>query len=178
MTTMNDIEAACKAARQARDRATQRATMLNESIEELRRKHIPLLKKDAERIAEADAALLGLLQGAAHLFTRPKSQVFHGLQVGFKNGSGAITFDDPAQVVKAIRKHLADKVDTLIKVKETPIKAAIRNLTGAELQKIGVRAEPGGEVVFIHEPASDSSKLLAAFLKGEEAEREEAEAAA
>lgn len=180
MTTMNEIEAACKVARQARDRATQRATMLNEGIEALKRKHMPLLKADAERIAEADKQLLQLLQASPELFRRPKSQVFHGLQVGYKAGAASVSIEDPAQVIKAIRKHLADKADTLIKVKETPIKAAIRNLTGAELQKIGVRAEPGGEVVFINEPASVSSKLLAAFLKGAEAEieaEEEAEAA-
>jgi hypothetical protein len=106
------------------------------------------------------------------LFKKPKSVVFHGLQVGYKKGSGSIEITDAAQVVKLVRKHFPDRFDLLVKVKETPIKAAIRNLTGAELQKLGITAQSSGEVVFMVDSSDNVDKLVKALLKGADAEQE------
>lgn len=177
MTTMNEIEAAAKAVRAARDLVAQRATMLSASIEELKRKHTPGLRNAVEKQADAEAKLLALLQSAPELFKKPKSHVFHGLQVGYKAGAGSLVIDDAARVVKAIHKHLPDQAESLIKTKETPIKAAIAQLTGADLKKIGVTVNPGGEVVYLKDTLDAVDKLVASLLKGAEAEQEEAEEA-
>jgi ABC-type sugar transport system ATPase subunit len=75
--------------------------------------------------------------------------------------------------VKLIRKHFPERFDDLVKVKETPIKAAIRNLSGGELQKLGIKVQSAGEVVFITDALNGVDKLVKALLKGAEAAQEE-----
>jgi hypothetical protein len=178
MTDMNTIEAACKAARDARHVLTIRAEALQDEIASAQKRKLPGIRTAVEAVAQADAKLLAALQEVPHLFAKPKSQVFHGLQVGYKKGTGAIEIDDAQQVVKLVRKHFPERFDDLVKVKETPIKAAIKNLTGAELQKLGVRVQSVGEVVFITDATDGVDKLVKALLKGAEAAQEEEEAEA
>jgi hypothetical protein len=174
---MQDHRSQCKAARDAR--------LVLKIAPRRCRKRSPRAEAQAaghpqrrRAVAKADAALLAALQEVPHLFKRPKSVVFHGLQVGYKKGSGSIEIDDAAHVVKLVRKHFPDKFDELVKVKETPIKAAIRNLTGAELQKLGITAQSTGEVVFIQAWRRQSTtvdKLVKALLNGRRVAEQEAE---
>jgi NhaP-type Na+/H+ and K+/H+ antiporter len=170
---MKLIEDTCKVAREARQRLEERALVLQDLIAEAQRSMLPGIRRAVAAVAEADAKVLAALQAAPGLFVRPKSVVFHGLQVGYKKGTGTIEIDDAGQVVKLIRKHLPDQFDVLVKVKETPIKAAIRNLTGAELQKIGVKVQSAGEVVFLTDATDSVDKLVKALLKGVESEQDE-----
>lgn len=170
---MKTIEDACKLSREARHVLASRAQELQEVIAEAQRRRLPGIRSAVAAVADADAKVLALLQDSPELFKKPKSVVFHGLQVGYKKGSGAIEIEDGAQVVKLIRKHLPERFDDLVKVKETPIKTAIRNLTGAELQKIGVKVQAAGEVVFMTDATDGVDKLVAALLKGAEAPQEE-----
>lgn len=170
---MKLIEDACKLARDARQTLANRAQALQDEIAGAQKRKLPGIRTAVAAVAEADAKVLAALQASPELFKRPKSVVFHGLQVGYKKGSGTIDIDDAGQVVKLIRKHLPDQFDVLVKTKETPIKAAIRNLTGAELQKIGVKVQSAGEVVFMTDATDGVDKLVAALLKGVEAEQEE-----
>jgi hypothetical protein len=175
---MQTIEAACKAARDARLVLTIRAEALQDEIASAQKRKLPGIRSAVEKVAQADALLLAALQESPLLFVKPKSVVFHGLQVGYKKGTGAIEIDDAGQVVKLIRKHFPERFEDLVKVKETPIKAAIRNLTGAELQKLGIKVHSAGEVVFITDATDSVDKLVKALLKGAEAEQEEEEAEA
>lgn len=173
MTTMNEIEEACKAARQARDTVHQRAVMLSETIEALKRKHLPGLRKGVERMADADARVLALLQDAPQLFTRPRSAVFHGLKVGFKKGTGSLQIADADRVVALVKKHFPEQFDALVKTTEKPIKAALQELPAADLKRLGITVEDTGDVVFLKDATDGVDKLVAALLKGAEAEHEE-----
>lgn len=176
---MKLIEDACKAARDARQRLEERALVLQDLIAEAQRSMLPGIRRAVAAVAEADAKVLAALQEAPGLFVKPKSVVFHGLQVGYKKGSGSIEIEDEDRVVKLIRKHLPDQFDVLVKTSEKPVKTAIKNLTGAELQKIGVKVESKGEVVFLKDATDGVDKLVKALLKGVEAEQmDDAEVAA
>jgi hypothetical protein len=98
--------------------------------------------------------------------------VLHGLQLGYRKGKGAIDWGDDAQVVKLIRKHLPDQFDVLVKTTEKPIKAAVGNLPGPDLKKIGVTVEGTGDVSFAKDTTSAVDNLVAALLKGAEEEAE------
>lgn len=176
--TLQDIESACRAARAARDILTERAHALQDEIAALQRRKLPGIRSAVAAVAEEDAALMALLQSAPGLFVKPRSVVLSGLQVGYTKGKGTIDFGDVAQTIKLIRKHLPDQADALIKVKETPIKAAIKNLPGGDLKKIGVTVQATGDVVFISDATDSVDKLVAALLKGTEeaAQGEDAEA--
>lgn len=178
MTTMNEIEAACKAARLARDSVHQRAIMLSAEIDALKRKHLPHLRRGVERMADADAAVLALLQQAPDLFDRPRSQVFHGLKVGFKKGTGKLEIADAERVVALVKKHFPDQLASLVKTTEKPVKSALQELSVADLKKLGITVEETGDVVFLKDAVDGVDKLVAGLLKGAEAEQEEAEAEA
>jgi hypothetical protein len=175
MTHMNDIERACKQARDCRLVLQVRAEALQEEIAAAQKRKLPGIRTAVAAVAKADAELLALLQAAPQLFAKPKSQVFHGLRVGYKKATGAIEFDDAGQVVKLIRKHFPERFEDLVKVKETPIKDALKNLTGAELQKLGIKIHSDGEVVFLADALDGVDKLVKALLKGADAAQEEDE---
>lgn len=172
-TPAQKIEAACKAARAARDVLFERATTLQDELSALQKRKLPGIRNAVAAVAQADADLLTLLQASPELFVKPRSIVFSGLQVGYTKGKGTIQIDDAAQTIKLIRKHLPDQADALIKVKETPIKAAIKNLAVGDLKKLGITVQATGDVVFIADATDGVDKLVAALLKGTEAAQEE-----
>lgn len=177
MTTMNEIEAACKAAREARNSVHQRAVMLTDAIEQLKRKHLQHLKNGVAKVAEADAHLMELLQANPLLFTKPRSAVFHGLKVGYTKGTGKLEITDPASVVKLVRKHFPEQFDLLVKTTERPVKKTLQELPVSDLKKLGITVQDTGDVVFIKDATDDVDKLVATLLKGEEVEAEAAEEA-
>jgi len=178
MTTMSIIEAACKKARDARNVLAERASALQEEIEAAKRRRLPGLRSAVAAVAEADAALMSALQSAPDLFKSPRSVVLHGMKVGYKKGAGKIEITDEAATVRLIRKHYPEQFDTLVKTTEKPIKKALQALSASELKKLGIQVEATGDVVFIADATDSVDKLVAALLKGEEAEQEPEEAAA
>lgn len=172
MSNLETIEKAARSLRAARDILTERATALHDDLEAAKRKALRGLRGSVANVAQAQAELIAAIDAAPDLFTRPKSMVLHGLQLGYRKGKGAINWEDDAQVVKLIRKHLPDQFDVLVKTAETPIKAAVGNLPVPDLKRIGVTVEGTGDVSFAKDTTSAVDKLVAALLKGAEEEAE------
>lgn len=93
------------------------------------------------------------------------------MKVGYQKGKGTISFEDADSVVARIKKHLPDQADVLIKLKETPVKDALAQLSAADLKKIGVTVSEAGDQVVIKPVDSEVDKMVDALLKdvGEEA---------
>lgn len=172
MNDLDPIDKAAKALRAARDTLADRAGTLHEELEAAKRKAMRGLRSSVAQVAQLQAELLAAIDDAPQLFGKPKSMVLHGLQLGYRKGKGAIDWDDDAQVVKLIRKHLPDQFDVLVKTTEKPIKAAVGNLPVPDLKKIGVTVEGTGDVSFAKDTTSAVDKLVAALLKGAEEEAE------
>lgn len=167
---LDPIDKAAKALRQARDKLTERATFLHDQIEAAKRASMRGLRNSVGEVAEAQAALVAAIEGAPDLFIRPKSIVLHGVKLGYQKGKGKIDWEDDAQVVKLIRKHLPENFDVLVKTTEEPVRGALANLTVAELKKIGITVEGTGDVVFARDTTATVDKLVKAFLKGADEE--------
>jgi hypothetical protein len=90
-----------------------------------------------------------------------------GIRVGFAKQKGKVEWDDEDQVVKLIDKHFPEQAETLTKVKRTPVKGALVNLTAAELKKIGCRITESGDVVVIKPQDSEVEKLVDKMLATE-----------
>ncbi len=84
----------------------------------------------------------------------------HGTNVGMGNTIGSVVFEDEDQVVKLVRKHQEARFDELVKTEYTPRKDALRQLTEAELVKLGCAVEGAGEVVIVKRVAGDVEKLI------------------
>lgn len=177
MTTLSEIELAAKAFAAARDELTTTVNDLNASMDELRRLTLPTIKRKLAKAAERQAALHALVEGAAELFVKPRTVIFHGVKLGFEKGKGSVSFDDAEQVVKLIRKHLPDQFDALVKTEEKPRKAAIGALSVAEAKRIGCTVTDAGDQVVIRPVDSEVDKMVDALLKNA-VDAEQAEAVA
>jgi hypothetical protein len=166
MTQISDVDQRAKAFADARAEVAAIVSTLNDGIEALKRENMPGLKRCIGKMAERHDRLKGIIEANPGLFTKPKTLVLHGVKVGYAKGKGGISFDDPAQVVKLIKKHLPDQADVLIITKETPAKDALAQLSAAELKKIGCHVVNAGDQVVIKPADSEVDKLVDALVKG------------
>lgn len=166
MTQLTDIEQRVKAFSDARANVASIVTVLNEGIEALKRDNMPALKKAIARAAEKHDNLKVLIDANPALFKKPRTVVMHGVKVGFAKGKGGIKFDDAAQVVKLIKRHMPEQAELLIITKETPAKDALSQLNAVELKKIGCSVVDAGDAVVIKPTDSDVDKLVDTLLKG------------
>jgi hypothetical protein len=140
---------------------------LNADIEELKRQAMPTIKRLVAATAEREAVLRNCINENRNDFSNPRTVVINGIRIGFRKGSGGISWDDDAQVVKRIRGLFEDEqAELLIKTTETPIRKAITELDAATLKRLGCRVEDTGDVVVIKPADSDVDKIVNALLKG------------
>jgi hypothetical protein len=169
-STMKDIEALAKRYADARGMLSDIVAALNYEREQVLRNYLTRLKRQVASAKGAEAELKSAIEASPALFEKPRTQVFHGVKVGFRKSTGKLEFDDPDQVVKLIRKHFPEQFDVLVKTAETPIKEALANLTAAELKKLGVEVAESGDVVLVKDAAGEVDKIVKALLKDEELE--------
>ena len=163
---MHQIDAAASVYATARDHVATIVANLNAGIDALKRENMPALKRAVAAAAERHDKLNALVQQNQNLFVKPRTVVLHGVKVGFAKGKGGITYDDPAQVCKLIRKHLPDQADVLIITREVPAKDAIAQLSAADLKRIGCTVVNTGDQVVIKPADSEVDKVVDALLKG------------
>ncbi len=169
MASLNEIDALTKAYADGRFALTAHVAALQAELENVRMKHIKAIKRTVASVAEARAKLAAALDESPELFVKPRSQVLHGVKVGFQKGKGKIEYEDADQVVKLIRKHFPEQFDVLVRTTEKPVKEALGSLTAAELKKLGITVEETGDVVLIKPVDGEVDKLVKALLKeGEE----------
>lgn len=173
MKTMIEIEVATKKFAAARSVLGDRVAALNDEVEAAKRKHLRGIKAAVATAAAAQDELAEALTESRPLFAKPKTQIFHGIKVGFQKGKGKILFDDADKVVELIEKYFPDELAVLVKTERKPIKKAIANLPAAALKKLGIEITEAGDAVFIEPVDSEVDKLVDALLGSAASEREE-----
>lgn len=177
--SIEPIDAKARAYSQARERLSGSVAALNDAIAALKREQLPAIKRHLNRAFELETELRALIESNPHLFTKPRTVVLHGVQVGFQKGKGVISFGDADQVVKLIEKKLPELADVLIHTKKAPVKKALNQLTTVQLRAIGCTVTEAGDQVVVRAVDSAVDKLVSALLKSfadEAAQAEEAEA--
>ena len=150
---------------------------LETQIQALKQAALAKIKRRVAKAAESKSALSNLIDGARHLFIKPRTIVCHGIKLGLRKGSGGIDWEDDARVVSLIEKHFSkSQAELLIKTTKKPIASALEDLDGAELKKIGVTVVATTDQVVIAPVDDDVDKLVTALLKDatEEATKEAA----
>lgn len=171
-----NIETLTKAFSEARQHLADRVRTVEDEIQAIKRKHLPFVKKGINTVMEKQTILKDAIDQSRDLFVKPRTFVFHGVQVGVQKSKGKITWSDDAQVVKLIKKHLPEQADVLIKTTEKPVKDALKNLSAADLKRIGVTVDNTEDQVVIKSTDSEIDKFVEALLKDDKEEKE-AEAA-
>lgn len=168
MATLNEVDTQTKAYSAARGELAEAVGTLQDAIQSLTRKHLPVIKRRVQAAKDAEAALRATIEGNPALFVKPRTLTLHGIKVGYRKANGRIEWEDADQVVKLIKRHFADQADVLIATKEKPAKEALEQLSAADLKKLGITVEETGDVVVIKDTASDVDKLVKALLKEDE----------
>lgn len=171
-TRVNDgglgaIDAAARQYADALARLEGAMSELDVEVRALKRKLLPRIRRLAEVAANAKGALAGELEARPDLFVRPRSLVLHGIKVGWQKAPDQLVIDDAERTAALIRKHLPDQADALLKVVETPIKDAVRELAHRDLARICVRIIAGADKPFIKSAAGEVEKIVDALLREE-----------
>lgn len=162
---MHRVEQRTRAYKAAHDVLADRLTGLHAAIDAVKREHLRAIKAALATMADRREALQTEIKDHPELFEKPRSAVFHGVRVGFKKGSGKVEFKNPKRVVKLIRKLLPDQFDTLVKVEEKPLKAALSTLPADTLKKLGCTVGNTGDQVLIKVADTDIDKMIEALMK-------------
>lgn len=163
---ISEIQHAARNFSNARNSLAGLVENLNDEIEKLKRFHMSAIKQAVNHAAQRREELRAAIESAPELFESPRTQVLHGIKVGFRKGAGGIEWDDDEQVSRLIKKHFEDQFDVLVKTTHKPQKKALGQLEVADLKKLGCRVEETGDVVVIKPTDSEVDKLVTALLKG------------
>lgn len=174
---MDTIEKRAKAYADARADLAALVSLAEAEIGTVRRKHLAEIRRRVGEAAAAEADLHAAVAARRDLFVRPKTRILHGIRLGWVKNKGRVTYADPARVVKAIRRHMPRRFKDLVKVTETPIKAALNKLPGADLRKLGVSVGDDDDAVSIAPVDSAVDRIVEALLAGAKDDPGEGEAA-
>ena len=163
-STLAEIEKRAQHYAKAREQVAERIQRLQEEIERVKRRQLAGIRRAVAAAAEAHDRLWAVIEESPDRFERPRTLVIAGIRVGYAKGAGKLCFEDAAQVVRLIRRHFPEQIDTLVKVEEKPIRKALANLSVAELKRLGVRVEETGDRVVIRPTDSEVDKLVEALL--------------
>lgn len=173
MTTMQEIDRLAQDYAAAREALAGTKMALDEEAAAIKRKYIGRIRKLVETGKERGAALSAAIAASPELFIKPRTVILHGVRLGIMKQRGEIGWDDEQKVIKRIREQLpADQAELLIRVKESVAKAAVYDLTAADLKRLGIRVEGASDVVTIKDAAGDLDKWLDAMLAEEPEEVE------
>lgn len=174
MATLTEIENLTKRYADAREQLSQRVNALEFKLELEKEFHMPGIKSALHKAKEAEARLKAAIEDSPGLFEKPRTQIFHGIKIGYQKAKGSIEWDDVAAVIERIKKFFPDKADALIRVIEQPDKKALSELSAAELKKLGVVIMEAGDEILIRPVDSDVDKIVAALLKENREDKEAA----
>ena len=71
------------------------------------------------------------------------------------------------RVVDLITRHMADRLDDLVRTKRTPDRGAIGKLSVEELRRIGCSISDTDDQIVVRPVATDAEKLVSGFLNGD-----------
>lgn len=165
MATLTDIENHARLYAAHREKLSTVVADLNTALEALKRQRLPAIRRALDHAAQTEGELRELIAAAPHLFVKPRTVIFHGVKIGYAKGKGAIEWGDPEQVIRLIRRHLPDQAEALIVTRETPAKAALANLSVADLKRIGCAVTESGDEIVLRATDSALDKMVDALLK-------------
>jgi hypothetical protein len=161
------IDAATRGYADALARLEAAMAELEAEARTLKRRHLARIKRAAELAANAKGKLHGELEARPELFVRPRTLVLHGVKVGWQKSPD--TVEVSGRTPELIRLHMPERASALLKVTETPIKDALRELDAGELKRVAARVVEGEDAVVIKPAGGEVEKLVDALLREEAA---------
>lgn len=169
---MITIEKLTREFRSQRDVLSARIQALEEAKRKLVRQALPAVRGAVHRAQSAEADLRAALEAAPELFDKPRTQVMHGVRVGYTKGKGRLVIADESKTLDLIGRHFPEHAEVLIRERRTVVKEALGQLTASELKRVGVHIEQADDQVVIRCTDSELDRLVTALMQDSEAVEE------
>lgn len=163
--SLAQIEAATLKYAEERSALGKLVETLNDKMDRIKKDALPEIRKAVNRTAEKQSVLQALIEAAKDLFLKPRTQIFHGIKIGFNKGKGKVECGDIPQLVERVRKQCPKEFDTLFETHYKPIADNFGRLDAATLRKLGVNIIEADDQVVIKATDSGVDKIVAALLK-------------
>lgn len=164
--TLDEIVGLCKRYARSRERLAKTVEKIRDRQRKVVNTHMRGLKNRVAEVSAAREALHDAVSDAPELFVKPRTRAIDGVKVGYRKKPGALEYDEARTIVR-IREQLPDKAESLIKVTEKVIAAAVKSLDSRTLSKIGVTVVDVDDEVVISVSSSDIDKLVDTLLADE-----------
>ena len=171
METLSKIETLTKTYSDAREALAGKVRGLEAKINAEKELKLPAIKAALAKTKEAEARLKAAIDAHPELFAKPRTQIFHGVKVGYMKSKGSITWEDADTVVKLIGKHFGERIDELTRKKVVPDKDALSKLAAVELKKLGVSVTNDTDAIVVKPVDGEVDKIVNALLKDESGEK-------
>lgn len=135
---------------------------LNWEIEDIKRKHLPEIRKKLKAAKEQQTKLNDLIEKNKDSFVKPKTKTFHGIKIGYQKKKGTIKFSSNS--IDLIHNKLTARAKDLIITKEYISKIVAAQLTVGELKLIGGEVIQDTDVIVIKSVDSNVDKLVNQLL--------------
>lgn len=156
MHSLSHIESLTKTLADARDQLSRVVLKLQLQIQAAQAAALPKIKAEVAETSAHHSALWNAIDQSRDLFVRPRTVVFHGIQLGLRKSPGAITWDEDQKVCDLIAKHFPkSQADLLIKTTQKPIAKALEDLDATDLKRIGCRILNTSDQIII-KPTDDA----------------------
>ena len=158
VVTWETLASLCTAYARARIALQENSNEIRETQRAAIKSGLGQLKDRADAIAAASEKLRHAVTqaDAQGMFQSPRTRVFDGIRVGVRTNPGVVEVGDEAAAIARIRATLSDRVDQLVRIRESLDRAAIRRLSAEELNLIGVRIVGDEEEIVAYPVTTDA----------------------
>lgn len=149
----------------ARRTLADRIQALEDQLTALKRRKMAGIKSALALMVDSHDLLTQTLADNPDQFQKPRTLIIDGIKVGYRKQKGKIIIASAESTCKHIHHKLPDQAHLLIETTEKPVKAALEQLSGADLKKIGVTLTEDTDQTLIKPTDSALDKLVDALIK-------------
>lgn len=174
--SLKEIEELTKAYADTHEALAGNVRYLEDEIAALKRAHLREIKRLVKLAAERKSELKAAIESDPELWRKPRTHVFHGIEVGLRKMKGRLEWADAGQVVERIKRLFAKTAGNYLVVTEKPDAKALATLPAADLKRLGVEVTADSDGVVIKSTTGEVEKVVAALLSDavDEAQKEAA----
>lgn len=167
-TDFSVIEKNALKVRKENDELVALVNELEERITAAKRELMPKIRKGLAKLTVSSGDLLAEVTLSRHLFQEPKTQIFHGVKVGWPKSRGGLEIPDAKRTIERAEKLLTkEQCDMVVNVKKELRKKPLGALPVDTLKKLGVNVRDAGEYALVSVTEGDVAELVAKMLKAE-----------
>ncbi|MBE2217996.1 MAG: host-nuclease inhibitor Gam family protein [Ignavibacteria bacterium] len=165
MAGIDDFENACKEYSEANARLDELKSDMESEIEAIRSKFYRKVKQAIDAVVTKNNSLAMVILENKDLFTESKTLIFHGVRGGFMKSQDTVEIKKPKITVQLIKDTFdKKKVEELVKITESPVKTAIKDLEADELKLIKCKLIKGRDEVYISTVDSEVDKFINSLI--------------